>query len=93
MRAGRQQLVKISKALGDETRFRIFHKISQRGEMSCKEVVETFHVSQPTISHHLRVLVESGLLRARKEGQWTYFSIKKKAWEAYLDGMHRKIRV
>ena len=92
MSSDTKNLVKISKALADETRYRIFKMIAQKGEIPCKDIVEVFHVSQPTISHHLKVLMESGLVQARKEGQWTYFSIDRSAWEMYVTTINRDIR-
>ncbi len=86
-----KEQVKISKALADETRYRILALIALKGEIPCKEMVRVFNVSQPTISHHLKVLIESGLLQARKEGQWTYFSINRKNWRDYLNAIAQEI--
>ncbi len=77
-------LVKISKALADETRFKIFQMICEKGEISCSEIVEAFPVSQPTISHHLKVLTDCGLIDYRKQGQWSYFFINQETLKRYL---------
>ena len=48
------------KALGDPTRFRMMQEIAAAGELSCGEVADLFDVSQPTISHHLAILIAAG---------------------------------
>lgn len=64
------------KALADETRSRIVHILSC-GEVCACEILDYFDLSQPTLSHHLRVLVESGLVTARPEGKWTRYSLNR----------------
>jgi DNA-binding transcriptional ArsR family regulator len=68
-------LVRALKALGDPTRFRMVQEIAAAGELSCGQVAELFDVSQPTISHHLNVLTEAGVLRVRIEGKHHYTSV------------------
>lgn len=82
-----KKIVKIAKALADENRFRIFTTISEKGEIACKEITSLFNLSQPTISHHLKVLMESGLIDFRKEGQWSYFFVNKEALDEYLSSL------
>jgi len=66
--------VEFCKALSDETRQSIL-KMLQGREMSVGEIVEAFHISQPTISHHLNVLKNVGLVTSRKEGKQIFYSI------------------
>ena len=68
----RSQIEKISKALGDETRLRIFESISRCGQMSCGEIVSLRGVTPATVSHHLKILSEAGLIHCRREGQFVY---------------------
>jgi len=68
-------LVRALKALGDPTRFRMMHEIAAAGELSCGKVAERFDVSQPTISHHLAILIEAGVLVARQAGKHRYTSV------------------
>ena len=68
----RSQIEKISKALGDETRLRIFEAISRRRQMSCGEIVSMRGVTPATVSHHLKILSEAGLITCRREGQFVY---------------------
>ncbi len=68
-------LVRALKALGDPTRFRMVQEIAAAGELSCGQVAELFDVSQPTISHHLNVLIEAGVLSVRIDGKHHYTSV------------------
>ena len=68
-------LVRALKALGDPTRFRMMQEIAAAGELSCGQVAERFDVSQPTISHHLAILIEAGVLLARQAGKHRFTSV------------------
>lgn len=69
------EFVKIAKALADPTRARILHEIRERGEMTCGDVCGCFPKSQPTMSHHIRALAESGVIACRKDGQFHVLSV------------------
>lgn len=66
------QIEKISKALANRTRLRIFEAISARGQMNCGEIVSMRGVTPATVSHHLKVLNEAGLVQCQREGQFVY---------------------
>src|SRR5229473_4235949 len=68
----RVQVEKISKALADMTRLRIFEAISATGHMNCGEIVSMRGVTPATVSHHLKILSEAGLVECRREGQFVY---------------------
>jgi ArsR family transcriptional regulator len=68
---------KIFKAFCDETRLSVL-KLLQNGEKCACVLLEKVDVGQSTLSHHMKILVESGIVSARKEGKWTYYSISKK---------------
>src|SRR5947209_16171129 len=68
----RSQVEKISKALGDETRLRILESISASNHMNCGEIVAMRGVTPATVSHHLKILNEAGLIACRREGQFVY---------------------
>jgi DNA-binding transcriptional ArsR family regulator len=68
----RAQVEKISKALADETRLRIFEAISATDHMNCSEIVSMRGVTPATVSHHLKILNEAGLIDCRREGQFVY---------------------
>jgi ArsR family transcriptional regulator len=68
----RSEIEKISKALADETRLRIFEAISATDRMNCGEIVSLRGVTPATVSHHLKVLNDAGLIACRREGQFVY---------------------
>ena len=63
---------KISKALADGTRLMIFEAISATDQMSCGELVSVRGVTPATVSHHLKILSQAGLIACRREGQFVY---------------------
>jgi ArsR family transcriptional regulator len=68
----RSEIEKISKALADETRLRIFEAISASDHLNCGEIVSMRGVTPATVSHHLKILSEAGLIDCRREGQFVY---------------------
>ena len=64
----------IFKAFCDETRLMAL-SLLQSGEKCACDLLEAVNVSQPTLSHHMKILVESGIVVSRKEGRWMYYSI------------------
>jgi ArsR family transcriptional regulator, arsenate/arsenite/antimonite-responsive transcriptional repressor len=68
----RSEVEKISKALADETRLRIFEAIAAKDHMNCGEIVSMRGITPATVSHHLKVLQEAGLIGCRREGQFVY---------------------
>ncbi len=66
----------ISKALGDETRLRIFEVIAANKNLTCGQLVALHGVTPATISHHLKILADAGLIECRKEGQFVYSRTK-----------------
>ena len=68
----RAEIEKVSKALADETRLKIFEAISASGHMNCGEIVSMRGVTPATVSHHLKILSEAGLIDCRREGQFVY---------------------
>lgn len=73
-KAEREQLVRAFKALADPTRLELMRLLrGQQGPTCVCDLVERFDLSQPTISHHLKVLREAGLLRGSKVGIWSFY--------------------
>jgi len=66
------ELARISKALSDPTRLRIYGAISASRETFCGELVEKYGLTPGTISHHLKILADAGLIECRREGQFIY---------------------
>jgi len=65
---------RIIKALSDPSRLKIVDILSC-GEMCACDILEHFDFTQPTLSHHMKVLMECGIVEYRKEGLWNYYSL------------------
>ncbi len=84
---------KISKALADPQRRALLEKIARGGEMSCGALVGCCPVSQATVSHHLKELVNAGLVEPRKDGQFRYYNFVPGRIAAYTEELARRMRV
>lgn len=65
--------VPIFKALADETRLSIIEMLSC-GELCACDILESFNITQPTLSYHMKILTQCGLVKSRKEGSWIKYS-------------------
>lgn len=88
----REQIEKISKALADETRLRIFEAIAAKAQMNCGEIVSMRGVTPATVSHHLRILQEAGLIACRREGQFVYNQAIPETVKAYTQALNKMAR-
>jgi len=70
------------KALADPVRLRLINLIAQNGEACACDLPEALERSQPTVSHHLKVLVEAGLLHREKRGKWAWFTVRAEQLDA-----------
>jgi len=70
-------LVEVFKALSDESRQRVLLELEEAGELRVGQLVERLGVAQPTMSHHLSVLRNAGLVNGRREGQSIYYSVNR----------------
>lgn len=74
--ATQARAVAVFKALADVTRLQIFSLIAARPEPMCVcDIVARFELRQPTISHHLKVLRDAGLVTVTKRGTWSYYAV------------------
>jgi ArsR family transcriptional regulator len=69
------EFVKIAKALADPTRLKMLERIRAAGKQTCSEVCSCFKLSQPTISHHIKMLEASGVVHAKKSGAFHVLSV------------------
>jgi ArsR family transcriptional regulator, arsenate/arsenite/antimonite-responsive transcriptional repressor len=70
------------KALADPVRLRLMSLIAGADEACVCELTAPFELAQPTISHHLRVLREAGLVRSERRGTWVYYRARREALDA-----------
>lgn len=78
--AQQERAIRVFRALGDSTRLEVFQWIAAQSEPVCVcDITSQFDVSQPTISHHLKVLREAGLVTVSRRGVWAYYSPRREA--------------
>lgn len=85
----RAEVEKISKALADETRLMVLEAIAASPELTCGEIVSHRGLTPATISHHLRVLQDAGLIECRKEGQFVRSRTVPARMTAYAAALQR----
>ena len=83
----RSEVEKISKALADKTRLRIFEAVSATSQMTCGEIVSMRGVTPATVSHHLKVLSEARLITCSREGQFVYSQAVPETIAAYTGAL------
>jgi ArsR family transcriptional regulator, arsenate/arsenite/antimonite-responsive transcriptional repressor len=88
----RSQIEKISRALADGTRLMIFEAISRKKQMHCGEIVSLQGVTPATVSHHLKILNEAGLVECRREGQFVYSRSVPEVVRAYTRALAQMAR-
>src|SRR5713226_4387450 len=88
----RSEVEKVSKALADATRLRIFEAISATNHMNCGEIVSMRGVTPATVSHHLKILSEAGLIACRREGQFVYSQAVPETIAAYTRALAKIAR-
>ena len=74
----------IFKAFCDENRIRII-KMLRSGEKCACKLLEELNVTQPTLSHHMKILCDSGIVVGRKDGKWMHYSISAQGANAAAD--------
>ena len=78
----KNQVVSISKALSDTNRLRIIEMLTEGEKCGC-HLLEELQVSQPTLSHHMKVLLDCGLVSSYKDGKWQHYSINCEAFKEF----------
>jgi len=76
-----RQYAAFMRALADETRISIFNMLTE-GELCACKILEDFRITQPTLSYHMKILCDSGLVRGRKDGIWMKYTINPDSLEA-----------
>ena len=66
--------VRVFKALSDGNRLKILEMLTD-GEICACKILEALNITQPTLSHHMKILQQCGLVKSRKVEQWSYYSI------------------
>lgn len=72
----------LCKVLGDSNRLQIVQMLSGQEKCACK-LLEHFSITQPTLSHHMKILCECGLVEVRREGKWNHYSLNQETLEEF----------
>ena len=72
----------ICKALGDSNRLQIIQMLFDGEKCGCK-LLEAFDITQPTLSHHMKLLCDCGLVDSRKDGRWMHYSISEEGRKCF----------
>ena len=78
-----ESYAKIAKALSEPKRVKILDMLSC-GEMCACDILEHFDFTQPTLSHHIKVLTEAGMVTSEKKGTWHYYSLNEETAKQYI---------
>jgi ArsR family transcriptional regulator len=83
-----KQIEKISKALGDMNRLKILNFLSNKGGCGeCSDLGDVVDLAQPSISHHVKILADCGLIDAEKEGRNHRYTLNKEVLADYIRGL------
>lgn len=74
MNCTHEENAKVFKAFCDENRLQILEML-RGGEKCACILLEKLNITQPTLSHHMKILCDSGIVTSRKDGKWTHYSI------------------
>ena len=80
----REEVAVICKAMSDTNRLRIIEMLTQGEKCGCN-LLEELQVTQPTLSHHMKVLSDCGLVSSYKDGKWQHYSINCEKFKEYKD--------
>ena len=70
-----EEAARAFKALGDENRLQIVKMIAKRDDVCACSLLDDLNMTQPTLSHHMKLLRDCGVVKARKEGRWMHYSL------------------
>jgi ArsR family transcriptional regulator len=79
--------VAVIRAIADPTRWEIVMMVSGSGEVSCTALRESLALSKATMSHHLRVLCDAGVLRSRRDGRTNHYSLRRRTMAESLSSL------
>ena len=88
-----EEFLQIAKALADARRLAILERIAAGEETACQHLCAEFPVSQPTMSHHLRLLVDVGLIEMRRDGQYAHYRLRAEIVRDWIASLETRTRL
>ncbi len=90
-----ERLARMFKALADPTRVRLLSMIAAAsdGEGCICDLTEPVGLTQPTVSHHMKVLVDAGLVTREQRGRWAYYRVVESTFDGLSDVLRSRTRV
>lgn len=85
-----RETAKVFKAFCDENRLQILELLRSGEKCACK-LLDDLKISQSTLSHHMKILCDSGIVQGRKEGKWVHYSINPAGAERAVTLLHQQI--
>jgi len=82
------KLYKVIHVLTDVNRMQILRLLADRGELCARDILSYFPITQPTLSHHMNVLLENQLIEARKSGRWVFYRLSGTGLQGVIDLNH-----
>lgn len=86
-----RELMRVLKATADENRMRIL-KMLQHSSLCVCEISEALGISQPSVSRHLKILQDAGLVEGKRNGQWMDYSLAREEESVYSKAMMKNIK-
>lgn len=77
-----QNISETAKALSDPNRIKILEMLIP-GELCACKILERFEITQPTLSHHMKILSSAGLVEAHRDGKWMHYTIRRENFEKF----------
>ena len=91
MQGQQHDFVKIAKALSDDNRLRILTSLRDGEKCAC-ELLTDLRISQPTLSHHMKILCDAGLVTCRRDRRWAYYSTDAREIDAVAEAFQARFR-
>lgn len=88
-----QEIIKITKALSDSTRYQILRKIPEQGTMCCSDLADCFGVSRATVTHHINILCELELVKGKKHKTFHLLTRNQNKLRRYLRELRQQLEV
>lgn len=86
------EYAKVFKAFCDENRLHILELLRSGEKCACK-LLEELHISQSTLSHHMKLLCDAGVVQGRKEGKWVHYSINPQGAENAVELLKKQLKI